>query len=401
MKKLIAAVVVVGALFTPAMASAAIRTGHVDDPQGDTKVLSGPNVDYKSIDVTYDDVAGKLKVVPTFYTDIRNEAAQDDPVDGSAYGYETLSGPYTQGHSDSIQLFWTVTAKQDYICAEEEPYECDYIRTGWDVTASLNVSGFSGNLSIPATLSDDGRSLTIDYTDTRLAGLNLQSGYSTSYGDRVGNDKAWWLDGYSEPVYVDPCPCPDPTGPQGPKGDTGPKGPKGDTGSAGPAGPAGPQGPKGDPGPIRTIGGAGASSPNTALARAADHTKPVIISARRKSKGKKCRVTVTAKDASGLKRVQFASKKSRPKADRKFKRVSGCSRTIRLSTCGCRTRPVTGAAGVRFAGRVRNTTAVTRGCLGWPPVVTERAAMPAVKRQPSSSSGCSGLSPRDISSSPT
>ena len=175
MKKLIAAVVVVGALFTPAMASAAIRTGHVDDPQGDTKVLSGPNVDYKSIDVTYDDVAGKLKVVPTFYTDIRNEAAQDDPVYGSAYGYETLSGPYTQGHSDSIQLFWTVTAKQDYICAEEEPYECDYIRTGWDVTASLNVSGFSGNLSIPATLSDDGRSLTIDYTDTRLAGPNLHS----------------------------------------------------------------------------------------------------------------------------------------------------------------------------------------------------------------------------------
>ena len=172
-------------------------------------------------------------------------------------------------------------------------------------------------------MSDDGLSLTVDYTDTRLAGLDLQSGYSSSAGDIMANDGAWWFDGYSAPVFEDPCPCPDPsTGPQGPKGDTGAKGPKGDTGATGPAGP---QGPKGDPGPIRTIGGAGASSPNSALARAADHTKPVITSARLK-KGKKCSVTVKAKDVSGLKRMQFARKKNRPSADRKFKRVSSCSR---------------------------------------------------------------------------
>ena len=105
------------AVLIPATANATVRTAHINDPQGDTKVLSGPDIDYKSIDVKYDDVSGKLEATWTFYTDIRNEAPKNDWAYAS--GQEYFSGPYTQGHNDSLQMSWNITGAQDSVCDEE------------------------------------------------------------------------------------------------------------------------------------------------------------------------------------------------------------------------------------------------------------------------------------------
>lgn len=45
-----------------ASAGAAVRTGSVQDPQGDVSALSGPLLDIKSIAVRYDGVEGTLRV---------------------------------------------------------------------------------------------------------------------------------------------------------------------------------------------------------------------------------------------------------------------------------------------------------------------------------------------------
>ena len=59
----------------PASASAAVRTLSVQDPQGDASALSGPVLDLESVAVRYDDAAGTLRVVWTYYNDVR----QRDP----------------------------------------------------------------------------------------------------------------------------------------------------------------------------------------------------------------------------------------------------------------------------------------------------------------------------------
>ena len=71
----------------PASASAAVRTLSIEDPQGDASALSGPALDLKSLALRYDDSAGTLHVVWTYYNDVR--------ADQSAYvgGMLSLQSP--------------------------------------------------------------------------------------------------------------------------------------------------------------------------------------------------------------------------------------------------------------------------------------------------------------------
>ena len=56
---------------SPRKRRAAVRTGSVQDPQGDASALSGPVLDIESAAVRYDDGAGTLRVTWTYYGDIR------------------------------------------------------------------------------------------------------------------------------------------------------------------------------------------------------------------------------------------------------------------------------------------------------------------------------------------
>ena len=85
----------------PASASAALRTLSIDDPQGDASALSGPVLDLKSLAVRYDDGAGTLHAVWTYYNDVR--------ADQSAYvgGMFNVQSPWRPNvPSDSGSVSW-------------------------------------------------------------------------------------------------------------------------------------------------------------------------------------------------------------------------------------------------------------------------------------------------------
>src|SRR4051812_26525572 len=71
-------------------ASAAVRTGSVQDPQGDASSLSGPAADLKSVAVRYDDAVGSVRLTWTYYNDVRAisgpsgrvETAEPNPAPG-------------------------------------------------------------------------------------------------------------------------------------------------------------------------------------------------------------------------------------------------------------------------------------------------------------------------------
>ena len=167
----------------PASASAAIRTLTVQDPQGDASALSGPVLDLKSAAVRYDDAAGTLRIVWTYYDDVRGKEF--------AGGMLSLFAPLRPSvPADSVSVNWMASTR--------------YVDSGssWEASAGLNLYGSSGSLPGTVTVSEDGRVVTAEFSHTMLAGHDLQyswGGFVMS-GDAFGDmTRKFWFDGYSEP----------------------------------------------------------------------------------------------------------------------------------------------------------------------------------------------------------
>jgi hypothetical protein len=167
----------------PASAGAAVRTGSVQDPQGDVSAFGGVRTrDIKSVSVTYDDSAGSLRLVWEYYDD------QHDPGGGAAasgaYNQIEITGP-TGMSTEAVDVFWSM---------------------GWSPNqAQLNLVGVSGSLMAPATLSPDGRSVSMEFSDPALIGHDWRQALATSGidGDGFGG---FWFDGYAPPPPPVPTP---------------------------------------------------------------------------------------------------------------------------------------------------------------------------------------------------
>jgi hypothetical protein len=173
----------------PASASAAVRTGSVQDPQGDASGLSGPVLDIESASVRYDDVAGTVRVAWTYYGDVR---ANRQPTDGQVGGGLWMDGP-TGSSTPSAVVAWS--------------HFPDGSGGPFSITTSLSLSYTAGTLSGTGTVSADGRVVTAEFTHPQLVGRDWQRGDgSVRNGDAVPR---FWFDGYSEPAQA-------PVGPIGP-----------------------------------------------------------------------------------------------------------------------------------------------------------------------------------------
>ena len=158
----------------PASASAAVRTGSVQDAQGDASGLSGPVLDIESAAVHYDDAAGTVRVTWTYYGDVR----VNDYVDGGLW----MDGPLASS-TPSARAGWS--------------HMPDSSGGPWTITTSLVLSYTAGTLSGTGTVSADGRVVTAEFTHAQLVGRDWQIGDgSVSNGDTVAR---FFFDGYSAP----------------------------------------------------------------------------------------------------------------------------------------------------------------------------------------------------------
>jgi hypothetical protein len=162
----------------PASASAAVRTGSVQDAQGDASALSGPVLDIKSFDVRYDDIAGTVGFTWTYYNDVR---IGSDPI-RSPSGVFGIGAPLRPGADQGAYGGWSGHATPD----------------GWSLTTNLQLSGTSGMLPGNVTMSDDGRVVTAEFTSPMLAGRDFQRSIRSP---NIGGDTydEFWFDGYSDP----------------------------------------------------------------------------------------------------------------------------------------------------------------------------------------------------------
>jgi hypothetical protein len=167
----------------PASASAEIRTGLVEDPEGDTQIaLNGGTLDLKSVAIRYD-TAGTLRVTWTYYHDVRVALGGPVTVQGDAY-------PAADNESDYAYVNWSLGG-------ESAP-----------ISTYLDVMGVVGTLYGTGTMSDDGRVITAEFSHAVLAGRNWTHGFpNTRCGD--ANDK-FWFDGFAPQPPANPTP---PTGP--------------------------------------------------------------------------------------------------------------------------------------------------------------------------------------------
>jgi hypothetical protein len=167
----------------PASAGAAVRTGSVQDPEGDAAALSGAVLDIKSLAVRYDDVAGTVRVTWTYYDDVR---AVDDP--NSSGGAWLDAGPLSS--APSAWVGWSRVTNLDGSSS---------------LQAKLSLSGANGMLTGIATMGDDGHAVTAELTHPSLAGRDWQRGDgSVAMGDTVSR---FWFDGYTDPnppIYSPP-----------------------------------------------------------------------------------------------------------------------------------------------------------------------------------------------------
>jgi hypothetical protein len=163
----------------PSSASAAVRTGSVQDPQGDASALSGPVLDLKSLAVRYDDALGTVRLTWTYYNDIRTGSEPMHPL-GGGFG---MAAPVAQGLTDQAFGGWSGSTPGD---------------GSWSLTGTLQMSGTSGMLPGNVTMGDDGRSVTAEFTSPMLAGRDFQRAPNgpTFSGDSYD---AFWFDGFADP----------------------------------------------------------------------------------------------------------------------------------------------------------------------------------------------------------
>ena len=184
----------------PGRATAAIRTGSVQDPQGDALSLNGPVPDLKAVAVRYDDVLGSVSVTWTYYNDVR---AEYPPNSFGARG--GFSGAGSGMPIDQFFANWIGTEHND---------------ASWSFESSLSVVGVSGTLSGTPNVSQDGRVVTVEFTHSMLAGHDWKRGLGDTGAAGDGYD-SFWFDGYGNPdppIYYPPGGAP--TTPPGNDGGT-------------------------------------------------------------------------------------------------------------------------------------------------------------------------------------
>ena len=168
----------------PAGASAAVRTGSVQDPQGDASALCGPVLDLKSLAVRYDDAVGTVRITWTYYNDVRTGSDPMHPLGGGGFG---MAAPVGRGLTDQAFGGWSGSTPGD---------------GSWSLTGTLQMSGTSGMLPGNVTMGDDGRSVTAEFTSPMLAGRDFQRAPTgpTFSGDSYD---AFWFDGFVDagPIY--------------------------------------------------------------------------------------------------------------------------------------------------------------------------------------------------------
>jgi hypothetical protein len=161
----------------PGTASAAVRTGFHQDPQGDASALDGSPLDLKSVAVRYDDSLGSVRVTWAYYGDVRT---------GSQLGgfFSATRGALP---IDQFMINWFGDPNGD---------------GSWSFRSELQVVGVSGSLSGIPTVSPDGRVVTAEFTNRTLAGHDWRqsAGSTGAYdGDEYGT---FWFDGYSDPTPI-------------------------------------------------------------------------------------------------------------------------------------------------------------------------------------------------------
>ncbi len=189
----------------PAGASAAVRTGSVQDPQGDVSALSGPLLDLKTIAVRYDDTAGTMRVSWMYYGDVRTGADPGSSVDGVMEASDIAPPGVTY---DMAMVSWSAFATDD---------------RSWSVTTSLSLNKSGGSLSGTGTISGDGHTVTAEFTNSALIGHDWRR---IPIGSSHGDDHIEsWFDGYSDPnppIYPPSLPpAPGPGGGDGSNADQG------------------------------------------------------------------------------------------------------------------------------------------------------------------------------------
>jgi len=170
----------------PGSASAAIRTGSIQDPQGDASAFTGPVLDIQSVAVDYDDAAGTVRVAWTYFDDVR---AKDPSLDGGLWLDAASSA------SPSARVGWSRVAEAGGTSS---------------LHASLTLGGTNGSLPGTTTVSEDGHTVTAAFSHAQLVGRDWQIGDgSIASGDTV---LRFWFDGYA-PVSPPPPVAPTPTPP--------------------------------------------------------------------------------------------------------------------------------------------------------------------------------------------
>ena len=167
----------------PASASATVRTGSVQDPQGDTSpAFQGTMLDLKSLAIRYDDAAGSIRVTWTYYNDVR-AAVGTGPL--AIQGFAYPSGPAGYGYAT-----WHLSGFDN----------------GSPVIAThMTLSGIQGDLGDAGVISDDGRVVTAEFTHPLLAGQDWTYAMGTTVvGDSYPD---FWFDGYA-PAQPAPVPTP-------------------------------------------------------------------------------------------------------------------------------------------------------------------------------------------------
>jgi hypothetical protein len=187
----------------PASASAAIRTGSVQDPQGDVATLGGPLLDLTSIAVRYDDAAGTIRVTWTYHNDVR-------------VGYDASTSSRPEGMtevSDNPKIIGTPFDKAMV------QWWADNVDDGsWSVSTALGLTRASGMLWGTGTLSADGRVATAEFTNPLLVGHDWQQDPGGASGPDFYSN--FWFDGFSDPATTPPPPPVDPTPPPPHRGPT-------------------------------------------------------------------------------------------------------------------------------------------------------------------------------------
>lgn len=165
MKRLLWVLIISLVLALPGSAMADVRSGSVADPDDVPSALNPPDFpDLANVSASYD-TAGSITFTATFYSDTRQRPSEWYSTEISAIfgtynpdGYNVI--PNTKGSCDTIG-----DQSSEHQISLNLPF------TG---TATATVAHYTGSLSAPVTVSPDGRSLSVTFSQSQIAGQGYQ-----------------------------------------------------------------------------------------------------------------------------------------------------------------------------------------------------------------------------------